>query len=63
MPSARCEPLDAVLYRPLGESAAKLELMCRIDELYLQYPFYGSRQMARHLAREGYGLVGTGCGG
>ena len=27
--------------------------MRRIDELYLQYPFYGSRQMMRHLAREG----------
>ena len=40
-------------YRPLGESAATLELMRRIDELYLQYPFYGSRQMVRHLAREG----------
>ena len=23
------------------------------DELYLQYPFYGARQMVRHLAREG----------
>ncbi len=27
--------------------------MRRIDELYLNYPFYGSRQMVRHLAREG----------
>ena len=27
--------------------------MRRIDELYLDYPFYGSRQMMRHLAREG----------
>ncbi len=27
--------------------------MRRIDELFLKYPFYGSRQMARHLRREG----------
>ena len=27
--------------------------MRRIDELYLAYPFYGSRQMVRHLQREG----------
>ena len=27
--------------------------MRRMDELSLQYPFYGSRQMGRHLRREG----------
>jgi putative transposase len=27
--------------------------MRRIDELFMQCPFYGSRQMARHLRREG----------
>ena len=27
--------------------------MRRIDELFLQYPFYGSRQMVRQLRREG----------
>ena len=27
--------------------------MRRMDELSLQYPFYGSRPMARHLQREG----------
>ena len=40
-------------YTPTGESPANLALMRRIDELYLKYPFYGSRQMARHLGREG----------
>ena len=38
---------STLYYRPLGESAATLELMRRIDELYLKYPFYGSRQMQR----------------
>ncbi len=36
-----------------GESPENLALMRRIDELFLKYPFYGSRQMVRHLEREG----------
>ena len=30
-------------HRPKGESAKNLALMRRIDELFLSYPFYGSR--------------------
>ncbi len=40
-------------YAPKGESPLSLALMRRIDELFLKYPFYGSRQMARQLRREG----------
>jgi putative transposase len=40
-------------YTPVGESPENLSLMRRIDELFLKYPFYGSRQMARQLRREG----------
>ena len=40
-------------YEPLGESAANLALMRRLDELHLEHLFYGSRQLARHLRREG----------
>ena len=36
-----------------GESPSSLALMRRIDELFLKYPFYGSRQMVRQLRREG----------
>jgi putative transposase len=36
-----------------GESPESLDLMRRIDELFLQYPFFGSRQMMRQLQREG----------
>ena len=36
-----------------GETQENLALMRRIDELFLKYPFYGSRQMARRLRREG----------
>ena len=35
-----------------GESPENLALMRRIDELFLKYPFYGSRQMVRRLRRE-----------
>lgn len=38
-----------------GESPENLTLMRRIDELFLKYPFYGSRQMVRQLRREGVG--------
>ncbi len=55
--SRQCEILSisrsSLYYRPKGESAESLGLMRRIDELYLKYPFYGSRQMARQLGREG----------
>jgi putative transposase len=36
-----------------GESSETLDLMRRIDELFLKYPFFGSRQMMRQLQREG----------
>jgi putative transposase len=44
---------SSLYYTAKGESAENLALMRRIDELYLEYPFYGSRQMSRHLRREG----------
>lgn len=37
-----------------GESALNLALMRLIDEQFMETPFYGSRQMARHLKRQGY---------
>lgn len=40
-------------YEPATESAANLALMRQLDELYLKYPFYGSRRMVEELAREG----------
>ena len=55
--SSQCRVLQlsraSLYYRPQGESAETLALMRRIDELFMRYPFYGSRQMARHLAGEG----------
>lgn len=37
-----------------GESSENLMLMRLIDEQFLQTPWYGSRQMARHLRRHGH---------
>jgi len=55
--SRQCEILSisrsSVYYVAKGESAESLALMRRIDALYLKHPFYGSRQMARRLRREG----------
>ena len=45
----------ASLYRqPAGESEENLALMRLIDEAFLECPFYGARQMARHLRRLGW---------
>ena len=42
-------------YGPLrGESPLNLALMRLIDEQFLRTPWYGSRQMARHLRRAGH---------
>ena len=41
-------------HRPVGETAETLALMRLIDAQFLETPWYGSRQMARHLRRDGY---------
>jgi len=42
-----------VYYQPEPVSAADLELMRRIDELHLEYPFMGARSLRDQLARQG----------
>jgi putative transposase len=44
---------SGLYYEPAATSAEELALMRRIDELHLEYPFYGSRKIARVLATEG----------
>src|SRR4051812_49552184 len=41
-------------YQPAGETLLNLELMWMIDRHFLETPWYGSRQMARHGRREAY---------
>ena len=43
----------AVYYLPRPISQAELALMRRIDQLHLDHPFMGARQLRRQLAREG----------
>lgn len=43
-------------YAGKGENLFNLELMRVIDEQYLKTPWYGSRQMTRHLCRQGYAV-------
>jgi putative transposase len=45
-------------YRPARETPLNLALMRLIDEQFLETPWYGSRQMARHPRREGYTVGG-----
>jgi len=55
--SRQCQILSisrsAFYYTPKGEAPENLALMRRIDELFMRYPFFGSRQMVRQLLRDG----------
>ena len=48
---------SAFYYQPAGEGPFNLTLMRLIDETFMEWPFFGTRQMARHLRRQGY-IVG-----
>ena len=41
-------------YQPKGESAENLRFMELIDKQFLEAPWYGSRQMARHMQRNNH---------
>jgi putative transposase len=47
-------PRSSFYHQPQPPSRADSAMMRRIDELYLAYPFYGSRQMTRALRLEGH---------
>lgn len=53
----QCELLNVsrsgLYYEPEPTSPDELALMRRLDELHLQYPFYGSRKLADALRKEG----------
>ena len=55
--SAQCRVLNisrsTLYYRPLPASEETLSLMKEIDKLFTKYPFFGSRQIAAWLARDG----------
>jgi putative transposase len=45
---------SGLYYRPVGESAENLRFMDLIDKQFLETPWYGSRQMARYMQRQGH---------
>src|SRR5258708_16357994 len=45
---------STLYYQPVPVSVDDLAMMRRMDELYLAYPFYGSRRMVAVLRREGW---------
>ncbi|GAN99299.1 integrase [Komagataeibacter xylinus NBRC 13693] len=45
---------SGLYYRPMPESETNLELMRLIDAQFLGAPYYGSRQMTRHLCHLGH---------
>ncbi len=45
---------STLYYRPKGESAENLRFMEIIDKQFMETPWYGSRQMARHMKRQGH---------
>jgi putative transposase len=47
---------SGLYYGSGGETALNLALMRLIDAQFMETPWYGSRQMARHLRREGHGV-------
>jgi putative transposase len=47
---------STLYYQPVPVSADDLAVMRRMDELYLAYPFYGSRRMVAVLRREGWAV-------
>ena len=47
---------SGLYYQPRGETPLNHQLMRLIDEQYLRTPYYGARQMAAWLRREGYNV-------
>jgi len=45
---------SSLYYQPVGESAENLRFMESIDKQFLETPWYGSRQMARYMQRQGH---------
>ena len=56
----QCKVLDlnrsGIYYKPVPLSDADRELMRRIDEIHLNYPFYGSRNIRNELCSRGYAV-------
>jgi len=65
--ATQCRPLSisrsSYYYAPVPESEETLALMRVIDAAFLDMPWYGSRQMVRHLAEAVMMSADDVCGG
>ena len=52
---------SSLYYVPVGVNAETLELMNEIDRVFTKYPFFGSRQIAAYLPRNGFHAGVTVC--
>ncbi len=52
---------SSAYYRPRQVSEADQNLMRRIDELHLEFPFAGARMLVRLLRRKAMGWVAVAC--
>lgn len=52
-------PRSVLYYKPLPQNSAELEIQERMDEIYTEHPYYGTRRFSAALKREGY-QVGRG---
>jgi len=49
----------SLYYKPVGPSPEEIAIKRRIDEIYTEHPYYGSRRITAQLRREGHlGLLG-----
>lgn len=57
---SQCQLLDlprsSLYYTPSGLSNADHELLSKVDELFTEHPYYGSRRVSESLKREGYAV-------
>jgi putative transposase len=47
---------SSLYYQPMPPSPAEVAAKHRIDELYLEFPYYGARRMAAQLQRDGMAI-------
>jgi putative transposase len=56
----QCQVLNisrsSLYYQAIAIAPETLKIMKRMDEVFMLYPFFGSRQMARYLQREGVSI-------
>ena len=48
---------SSLYYEPRPADERRLALQLRVDRLYMEFPYYGTRRVSPHLRREGHDLA------